>query len=81
MSDWSANFDFSPCLHRHVAIEMSGGMHFIAGEVSDDIQERLLCLDCQEYLDEEEIFTVWHGGQTQFIQISKLEESHRDDYY
>ena len=53
-------------------------MHFNAGEVSDDIQERLLCLDCLEYLDEEEVFTAWHG-EAHFIQIPKMEEIYGDD--
>ena len=78
MSDWSANFDFSPCLHRHVVIERTGGVHLVAGEVSDDIQDRLLCLVCQEYLDEEEVLTAWHG-EAHFIQIPKMEESYGDD--
>ena len=78
MSDWSVNFNFSPCLHRHVFIETTGGMHFIAGEVSDDIQERLLCLDCLEYMDEEEVLTAWHG-EAHFIPIPKMEESYGDD--
>jgi hypothetical protein len=78
MSDWSANFNYSPCLHRHVIIETTGGMHFSAGEVTDNIQESLLCLDCLEYLDEEEIRTAWHG-EAHFIEIPKMERSHGDD--
>jgi hypothetical protein len=78
MSDLSANIIFNACLHRHVVIQTTGGMHFIAGEVSDDIREYLLCLDCLEFLDEEEIRSAWLG-EAHFIEIPKEEETYDDD--
>jgi len=59
MSDFSANIIFSPCIHRHVVVDTSGGRHFTAGEVWDDILVRVLCLDCLEYLSEAEVRAAW----------------------
>ena len=61
------------CPHRNVVLEITGGMHFSAGEVWDDIQERLLCLDCMEYITEAEI----HAGKFPVTkQIIPLEVHH-----
>ena len=49
------NFVLLPCPHRNVVLDTTGGMHFSGGEVWDDIQERLLCLDCLEYVNEADI--------------------------
>ena len=46
---------FSQCLHRHVQVIHSGGMHFCEGQVWDDIQEQVLCLDCLKVLTEAEV--------------------------
>ena len=46
-----------PCPHRNVVLDTTGGIHFSGGEVWDDIQERLLCLDCMEYVTEADIPT------------------------
>jgi len=78
MSDMSVNFNFPSCLHRHVVIETTGSRGFSQGEVEDDIRECLVCLDCCEYLDQEEILTAWHGD-AQFIEIPKKEATHGDD--
>lgn len=59
MSDWSANLIYSPCMHRRVVVDASGGRHFTAGEVWDDILVRVLCLDCLEYLSEAEVRAAW----------------------
>lgn len=55
MDDLSIHFNTLPCLHRHVVIDITGGMHFSAGEVFDDIHEQLLCLDCMEYVTEADV--------------------------
>lgn len=34
------------CRHRRTEIYSTGGFHFYAGEVWDDIREYLICLDC-----------------------------------
>lgn len=73
MFDYSVNVHFSPCMHRRVTTEITGSRRFIEGEVFDDIQERLICLDCLEYVTEEEVRAVW--GQTP---APKLEEPHDD---
>jgi hypothetical protein len=70
MFDSSANIYFAPCLHRRVITESSGGRHFSEGEVWDDIQERLLCLDCMEYVTEAEVHSAW-GQETQQIPAKK----------
>lgn len=55
MDDLSIHINVLPCLHRHVVLDTTGGTHFSAGEVFDDIQERLLCLDCMEYVTEADV--------------------------
>jgi len=59
MSDFSARPFYSPCLHHHIVVETTGSRRFRAGEVEDDIQERLRCQDCLEYLTETEVRTAW----------------------
>ena len=78
MSDLSANIIFSPCMHRHVVVDASGGRHFTAGEVWDDIQVRVLCLDCLEYLSEDEVRAAW--GQESEVGFTglQLEEEESD---
>ena len=46
------NLVLLPCPHHNVVLDTIGGIHFSEGEVWDDIQERLLCLDCMEYVTE-----------------------------
>ena len=77
MCDWSANFNYSPCMHRHVVIETAGAMRFIASEVFDDIEEHLRCLDCLEYLDEEEVLSAWNGD-AHFVGIPRMEDDYGD---
>lgn len=38
------------CNHERVETRYTGGYHFYAGEVWDDIREELFCLDCQRIL-------------------------------
>jgi hypothetical protein len=52
---------YSPCMHRNVVVDTSGGMRFVEGEVTDNILVRALCLDCGEYLSESEIRGTWSG--------------------
>jgi len=78
MFDSSANFYFSSCMHRRVTTEIAGGMHFSEGEVWDDIQERLVCLECGEYVTEEEVRARW-GQVLQEVSLPKKEVSHGDD--
>ena len=58
MDDLSIHLNFIACMHRRVVIETRGGMHFSEGETWDDIQERLFCLDCMEYVTEAEVSAV-----------------------
>jgi hypothetical protein len=66
--------NFTPCMHLRVATEVTGGRHFSEGEVWDDIQERLVCLECGEYVSEAEVRTSW--GQAP---MPKQEVSHGND--
>jgi len=52
---------YSPCLHKNVVVDLSGGRRFVEGEVTDDILVRALCLDCGEYLTESEVCGAWDG--------------------
>ena len=65
-------------MHRHVVIENSGSRRFSQGEVVDNIQEHLVCLDCGEYLDQEDVLSAWHGN-AQFVEVPKQEDTHGDD--
>jgi hypothetical protein len=58
-----------PCPHRNLVLDTTGGMHFSAGEVWDDIQERLLCLDCFEYVTEADIHADQSPINNQTIQL------------
>jgi len=84
-SDWYANDfreddDLYPaCSHLHVTLETCGGRHFTEGEVWDDLQEYLQCVDCGETLEEKESLIAWHGGQTQIIESPGMVGSHGHD--
>ena len=71
MFDSSLHVNFMRCMHPRATTEITGGMHFSAGEVWDDIQERLVCLECGEYVTEEEVRAGWGA-----VSISTLEVSH-----
>ena len=75
MDDLSVHINYLPCLHRRVVLDINGGMHFNAGEVWDDIQERLLCLDCLQYVTEAEARSAWHGFSLE-ISLPEEEVSH-----
>lgn len=36
------------CDHKNTTLLTTGGFHFSAGEVWDDIEETVICLDCGE---------------------------------
>ena len=55
---------FSFCLHRHIQVTCNGSRTFSEGEVSDDIQEQVLCLDCFNILTEVEVQETWKGYPT-----------------
>ncbi len=59
MFDSSANIYFSRCMHRRITTVTTGGLHFSEGEVWDDIREMLMCLECGEYVTEEEVRAGW----------------------
>jgi hypothetical protein len=52
---------YSPCMHRNVVVDTSGGRRFVEGEVTDNILVRALCLDCGECLTESEVRGAWVG--------------------
>ena len=52
---------FSSCLHLHIQVVYNGSRTFSEGEVYDDIQEQVICLDCLKNLTEEEVRTTWLG--------------------
>lgn len=81
MSDFSARPFYSPCLHRHVVVDTIGSRRFRAGEVEDDITERLRCLDCLEILSEAEVRAAW--GQESIENLTTLQlggGSHGDEH-
>jgi hypothetical protein len=38
----------TPCEHKNTAINTTGGFHFSGGEVWDDLEDTVICLDCGE---------------------------------
>jgi hypothetical protein len=77
-TDWFLDNDRgnSPCMHRHVVVDTSGGRRFVEGEVIDDILVRALCLDCGEYLTESEVRGAWRGEYNEIEPILELESDH-----
>ena len=61
-ADTSTPLVFGPCPHRNIVSATTGGMHYAEGEVWDDVTERLLCLDCLEYLTERQVRARWDGS-------------------
>jgi hypothetical protein len=59
INDFSVHINFSLCMHRRVILDTCGGMHFSGGECWDDIQERLLCIDCMAYVTQAEVRAAW----------------------
>lgn len=82
-TDWYADrfsdhdHSFSPCMHRNVVVDTSGGRRFVEGEVTDDILVRALCLDCGEYLTEFEIRGAW-DGESHEIEMNLQSEDDND---
>ena len=75
MDNLSIRINVLPCLHRNIVLETSGGTHFSAGEVWDDIQESLLCLDCMEHVTEPEVRFAQYDGFPGFNQTIRMEVS------
>ena len=80
MSDFSARLLYSPCLHDHVVVDTTGSRRFRAGEVEDDIQERLRCLDCLEYLSEAEVRAAWGEEGAENPPVLQLGENHGNEH-
>jgi len=74
MNDFSARLHYSPCLHHHVVVETTGSRQFRAGEVEDDITERLRCLDCLELLSEAEVRAAWGQESAEDLPALQLGE-------
>jgi hypothetical protein len=51
----------SSCLHRHVVVVTTGSRRLVAGEIVDDIVERLQCQDCMEFVTEIDVRAAWLG--------------------
>ena len=79
MSDFSVNFQFSPCMHRHVVLVTIGSRRFSQGEVDDDLQDLLQCTDCLEYVTEEEVRGAWNGASLQKGLSSLLADDFEED--
>jgi hypothetical protein len=80
MCDFSARPFYSPCLHRHVVVDTTGSRRFRAGEVEDDIIERLRCLDCLEILSQAEVRAAWGQESTEDLPAFQLGGSHGDEH-
>ena len=65
---------FSACMHWHVRVIHNGSRTFSEGEVFDNIQEQVLCLDCLNVLSESDVRAAWTGMRPT-LDISNLEEN------
>jgi len=65
--DYSTPLHFAPCLHRNVVVETTGSRTFAEGEVSDNIEEHVLCLECMRVLTEAEVRARWNEGWDVFV--------------
>jgi hypothetical protein len=65
-----------PCRHRNVVLDTTGGIYFSAGEVWDNIQERLLCLDCMDIVSEADVLTAHDNNLLNINQTIQMEVSH-----
>lgn len=70
------DLSMTPCLHRNVVLDTTGDIHFSGGEVWDNIQEKLLCLDCMEYVTEAEVRSTRRGNSPHITQPIQMEITH-----
>ena len=68
--DYSTPLHFASCLHRRVIAEPRERSDSSEGEVSDDTQDRLFCLECRCYLTEAEICARWNEGWDAYVHNS-----------
>ena len=66
LSDFSAIPIFSPCQHLNVVPVAIGRRWFEQGEVEDNIQVLLQCMDCLEIVSEAEVRAAWQGMHPDF---------------
>ena len=69
---------FSHCMHWHIRVIHNGQRTFYEGEVFDNIQEQVLCLDCLNVLSESDVRAAWKGTRLT-LGISNLEDNHGND--
>jgi hypothetical protein len=79
MTDFSTNFLFSPCAHRHIVPVTTGSRSFCQGEVDDDYQDLLQCTDCLEFVTEAEVRSAWNGKNLEEGSVLQMEDDFEDD--
>jgi hypothetical protein len=79
MSDFSANFLFSPCMHRLVVPVTTGSRRFYQGEVDDDFQDLLQCTDCLEFVTEAEVRSARNGKNLKEGSVLQMEDEFEDE--
>jgi len=57
----------------------TGARTFCQGEVYDDIEERLQCLDCLEYVSEAEVRAAWSGESLEEGVVLQLGDDFEQD--
>ena len=65
---------FSHCMHRRIQVIHNGSRTFYAGEVFDDIQEHVLCLDCLQTLTEADVRDTWNGYSNYAATLEEQDE-------
>jgi len=61
--------DHEECPHRRTTVVTTGGYHYAAGEVWDDLKDHIMCLDCGMILssDDEDAETAEDGKDAEEI--------------
>jgi hypothetical protein len=76
--DYAWSLECGPCPHRNITTVLVGSRRFIQGEPWDNIQERLLCLDCGDYVSEAEVRARWNGTDYFEDDLSEEEPDYGD---
>lgn len=67
MLDFSTPLHFASCLHLRVIVEPREKSDSSEGEVGDDTQDRMFCLECKRYLTETESRARWTNGWDDYV--------------
>lgn len=59
--------EFTNCMHRHIQVNTKGKMYFSGGDIYDNLQDQIICLDCMRTLTEREVRERWTGRDNSIL--------------